>query len=321
MKAAVLHQFGEAPRYSDFPDPVPQETQQVIHVKAASIKNLDKMRAKGTHYDNHAALPVVVGVDGVGVLGDGTRVYTSSPTGMMAEKALIVKQMAVPVPDGLDDVTAAALPNPAISAWLSLDFKAQLKKGDTVFILGATGITGHMAVQIAKYLGAGKIIAAGRNKEMLEQSRTLGADVTVQLNQPEEDLKKQLQQLHKESHFDCVIDYLWGRPAELVLDILTGHDLGKESKRTRFVHVGEMAGSSVNLKGATLRSSWIEIVGQGGGGVPKEIMIKIGTEYLPKIFVMAAKGELKIDVEAVALKDVEEAWKRDGGGKRIVITM
>ena len=321
MKAAVLHQFGETPRYGDFPDPVPNEQQEVAQVKAASIKNLDRMRAKGTHYDKHAVLPAVVGVDGIAVLGNGTRVYTGSPTGMMAEKALVRTAMAVPVPGGLDDVTAAALPNPAVSAWLSLDFKAQLKKGDTVFISGATGITGRIAIQLARQMGAGKIIAAGRNPAMLATLPALGADVVLQLNQPAGELKKQLQQLRKEAHFDCVIDYLWGEPAELLLDVLTGHDLDAAARRTRYVHVGEMAGSTVRLKGATLRSSWIELLGQGGGGVPQEILAKVGTEYLPRIFEMALKGALKIDTEAVPLKDVEKVWNDTDSSKRIVVTM
>ena len=175
MKAAVLYQTGEIPQYADFAEPIPSEHEQIIEVKAASIKNLDKVRAKGAHYDKHENYPVVVDVDGVGIIVDGTRVYAGSTTGMMGEKALINKNWYVPVPDELDDVTAAAIPNPAISAWLSLVYKGKLKTGDTVLILGATGITGKLAVKIARHLGAGKIIALGRNQGALDN---LGADVT-----------------------------------------------------------------------------------------------------------------------------------------------
>lgn len=321
MKAAVIYKAGDIPRCGEVPDPVPQGHQQIIHVKAASIKNLDKMRAKGNHYDRHTVFPAVVGVDGVGVLADGTRVYAGSPGGMMAEKAVVATQRAVPLPDGIDDITAAALPNPGLSAWLSLDVKGGLKKGDTVFILGATGVTGRLAIQIAKLLGAGKIIAAGRNKTLLDTLPSLGADVVVSLSQPEEELRKELLQLKKESHFDVVIDYLWGGAAELLLDVLTGHDLHAAAKRTRYVQVGEMAGASVRLKGATLRSSWIELCGQGGGGLPEDIMKKISTEYLPKLFAMAAEGQLKIETEAVPLSRVEEAWQRTDSGRRMVVVI
>ncbi len=323
MKAAILHKAGEIPRCEEYPDPIPAQDEEIIYVKAASIKNLDKSRAKGVHYDSNAIFPSIVGVDGVGVLADGTRVYTGSPSGMMAEKALVSKKrMRVPLPDNIDDVTAAAIPNPALSAWLSLEFKGELKKGDTVFILGATGITGKLAIQFAKHLGAGKIIAAGRNPVALKTLPSLGADVVVSLNQSREELEKELKGLKKESHFDIVIDYLWGEPAEMLLDVLSGHDLDAAAKRVRYIQVGEMAGPTIKLKGGTLRGSWIELSGQGGGGVPKEIMMKIPTEYLPKIFDMAAKGQLVIDTEAVALEDVEEAWKRgDTGGKRLVVVM
>ncbi|MDN5289127.1 MAG: NADPH:quinone reductase [Mucilaginibacter sp.] len=319
MKAAVLYKAGEIPQYDEFTNPIPQAHEQLVYVKAASIKNLDKMRAKGAHYDQHKNYPVVVGVDGVGVLEDGTRVYAGSASGMMGEKALINKNWYVPLPDSLDDVTAAAIPNPAISAWLSLQYKGNLKKGDTVLIMGATGITGKLAVQVARHLGAGRIIATGRNTEALN---SLGADVTISLNQPDDAIKQALKAETLQNPFDVVIDYLWGKPAELVLEVLTGHDLNAAAHLTRFVQVGEMAGSNINLPGAVLRSSAIELVGSGGGSISKEQMGKIQTEILPEVFRLAAAGKLSIDTLAIPLKDVTEAWKQaDLQRKRVVVTM
>src|SRR5882724_812338 len=138
MKAAVLHKAGEIPRYEDFPDPMPQQGEQIVRMKAASIKNLDRMRAQGSHYDSYKSFPVIVGVDGIGVLEGGARVYGGSPKGMMAEKAALSGKWMVPVPDGLDDATAAAIPNPGVSAWLSLEWEGKLQKGDAVLIVGAT---------------------------------------------------------------------------------------------------------------------------------------------------------------------------------------
>ena len=319
MKAAVLYQAGEIPQYADFAEPIPSEHEQVIGVKAASIKNLDKMQAKGAHYDKHENYPVVVGVDGVGVLADGTRVYAGSATGMMSEKALINSHWYVPVPDELDDVNAAALPNPAISAWLSLAYKGKLKKGDTVLILGATGITGKLAVQIARHLGAGKIIAMGRNQQALD---SLGADVTISLNQSDDDIKQAIKAEAVKTPFDVVIDYLWGRPAEILLSTLAGHDLNATVDHiTRYVQVGEMAGSAINLPAAILRSTAIELTGSGGGSISKEVIGKIQTEILPEVFKLAAAGKLSIDTLAIPLKDVAEAWQQDAQGKRLVITM
>jgi NADPH:quinone reductase-like Zn-dependent oxidoreductase len=319
MKAAVLHQTGTTPTYGDFADPIANADEQVLTVTAASIKNLDKMRAKGTHYDTYPSLPAIVGVDGVGILPDGTRVYTSSRTGMMAEKAIVSSKMMVPLPQKLDDVTAAAIANPAVSAWLSLAWKGALQKGGSVLILGATGITGKLAVQLAKHLGAARIVAIGRNPEALEALKTLGADVVISLNQPEDELMEAIRAEIQKVPFDIVLDYLWGKPAELVLGLLTGHDLNSAGHLTRYVQVGEMAGSEINLKAATLRSSLIEMSGVGGGSITKEIMQKLPTEILPQIFELAAEGIISIETEVVALKDVEQAWEKNESGKRIVV--
>src|SRR5450432_3654912 len=132
MKAAVLDQSGAIPQYREIPDPVPGHEEQIMYVKACSIKNIDRMLVNDSHYDHYRNFPVVIGTDGVGVLEDGRRVYSGGRSGMMAEKVTINNKWIVPVPDQLDFVTAAALPNPAVSAWLSLEDKARLKMGDAV---------------------------------------------------------------------------------------------------------------------------------------------------------------------------------------------
>src|SRR5262249_7886186 len=138
MKAAVLHTLGKPPRFEDFPDPRPSAGEVIVQVKAASLKNVDKLMASGSHYDSYHELPVVCGVDGVGVLDDGTRVFCGgprSPYGMMAERTVVSRSWCLPIPDGVDAVTAAALPNPALSSWLPLVWRAQLQPGETVLIL------------------------------------------------------------------------------------------------------------------------------------------------------------------------------------------
>ena len=121
MKAAVLHQLGQTPQYDDFPDPVPQNADEIVlAVKAAAVKNIDKLRAGGTHYASYTKLPVVVGIDGVGDLEYGTRVYAAGVTGMIAQKALIRKGQYVVLPAGLDESTAAALPNAGMGAAMAL---------------------------------------------------------------------------------------------------------------------------------------------------------------------------------------------------------
>src|SRR6202000_2443035 len=90
-----------------------------------------------------------------------------------------MRKHCIPWPDDVDDITAAAIANPGMSAWAALMERAHFKAGETVLVNGATGTAGRLAVQLAKYFGAGKVIATGRNEAELEQVKALGADVVV----------------------------------------------------------------------------------------------------------------------------------------------
>jgi NADPH:quinone reductase-like Zn-dependent oxidoreductase len=319
MKAAVLRAPGKPPRFEEFPDPKPSSGEVIVHVKAASLKNIDKMMANGTHYESHTKFPVVCGIDGVGILEDGTRVFCGGsrpPYGMMAERTVVSRTWCLPIPDGIDDVAAAALPNPALSSWLSLVWRAQLKHGETALILGATGVAGKLAVQIAKHLGAGRVVAAGRNEEVLRTLNDLGADATIQLDQSDKELTEAFLREARHKPFDVIIDYLWGHPTEVLLAALTGHDLKAEATRTRLVEVGEMAGPTIALPAAALRSSGLELYGGGGGSIPPKAIF----DAFPQIWALAASGKLRIDTEQAPLADVETLWQRQvSPGRRLVI--
>lgn len=316
MKAAVLHTLGELPRYEDFPDPLPRENEVVVRVKAASLKNIDRAMASGSHYDAHRELPAVCGIDGVGTLDDGTRVFCGGarpPYGMMAERTVVARVRCLNVPDGIDDDTAAALPNPALSSWLPLVWRARLERGETVLILGATGVAGKLAVQIAKHLGAGRVVAGGRNKRVMETLPDLGADAVIDLGQPDQELIAAF----RRERFDIVLDYVWGHPTEVLLHALTGHDLMAENNRLRLIEIGEMSGPTISLPAAALRSSGIEIYGSGGGSsIPRSAIF----DTFPQLWALATSGELRIDTEAVPLAEVEGAWRRtDLAGRRLVL--
>ena len=319
MKAAVLHALGSIPRFEDFPDPQPGQDEVLVHVTAASLKNIDKALASGSHYGSDGQLPTVCGVDGVGVLENGTRVFCGGarrPYGMMATLSVVPRTWCVPVPEGVDDCVAAALPNPALSSWLPLTWRAQLKRGETVLVLGATGVAGKLAVQIAKHLGAGRVVAAGRNERILQTLASLGADATIALSQSDEDLALAFSREALRGHFDIVLDYVWGHPTEVLLAALTGHDVRAESRGVRLIEIGEMAGPTICLSAAALRSSGIEISGTGGGSVPHSVIF----DAFPKVWALAASGQLHIDTERVPLADVEAAWQRnDLPGRRLVI--
>ena len=181
MKAAIVRAAGQTPVYGDFAEPIAGAGRDRITVTAAALSPLARARAAGAHYSVSGAFPAVVGVDGVGRLDDGRRVYfllPRAPWGAMAEFAVAPATQIAPLPDGLDDVTAAAIANPGMSSWAAFKERAKLEAGETVLINGATGSAGRLAVQIAKHFGAKRVIATGRNVEALQ---ALGADATIAL--------------------------------------------------------------------------------------------------------------------------------------------
>jgi NADPH2:quinone reductase len=313
VKAAVIHAYAQPPRYDDFPDPVPQDGEQVIEVTAAALTNLSRSRAAGTHYSDHGTLPAVAGVDGVGRLPDGRRAYFAGPRepfGAMAERSLAGAQ-SFPLPDALDDVTVAALMNPGVSAWMSLAYRAELRPGERVLIIGATGVTGKLATQSAKLQGAKEVVAAGRNPQSLRRLAELGADVTVRLDG---DLPAKFADVAGDG-FDVIVDYLWGAPTEALLSTLGRHDLHTSGRRTRLVHVGAMAGPQLTLPGSVLRSADVVVLGAGTGSMNPAQLADAARHVLDA----AAKGELSVDVRTVGLAEVESVWDEDGRGTRTVL--
>lgn len=323
MKAAVMFQPGELPRYADFPEPTPQNSDEVVlTMRAAALKHLDKSRASGTHYSTagEASRATVIGGDGIGLLPNGQRVYTVGGDGMLAEKAVADKNRLVPVPADLDDVTAAALPNAVIGSAMGLRFRAKLQKGETVLINGATGFTGKMAVQVAKYLGAGHIIATGRNEQTLQELRALGADELVSLQQDDAALAEQVKAIHARTPLDVIIDYLWGHSAELLLSCLKGN--GMFTHKTRFVSIGSVTGDLLQLSAENLRSVDLQLSGSGLGSWTRGEVRELLHDILPRAFKLAANGKLVVDTRSVKLADIEQLYALDvPDGKRLVVVL
>lgn len=312
MKAAVMYQQGEFPLYVDFPEPtVTNEDEVLVRVKAVAIKHFDKGRAAGKHYASETPHEggKVVGGDGVCLLEDGTRVYGMGVSGMLAEKATIHRSRIVPVPEDVDDATAAALPNAVFGAAMALKFKAGIQPGDVVLINGATGFTGRVAVQIAKHYGAGKVIATGRNQQSLLSS---GADQIISVTA--DDFATRI----KQTSFDIVIDYLWGSTAEIILQSVKGD--GSFTRRIRYVSVGSMMGDNITLSAANLRSVDLQLSGSGMGSWSKEQVGEVFREMLPEMFALAAEGKLTVETITVKLQDIADLWNTDvPGGKRLVV--
>jgi NADPH:quinone reductase-like Zn-dependent oxidoreductase len=320
MNAAVLHAFNKPPCFEQFSEPIAEENQVIVHVRAAALKPVDKQRASGSHYAAFRELPVVCGTDGVGCLDDGRRVFfagSQPPFGSMAQRTVVSPSRCFPIPDNVDDDIAAAVVNPGLSAWGALTWRAQLAAGETVLILGATGVTGKLAIQTAKLLGARRVVAAGRNEQVLNSLHGLGADTIIRLDKHGQDLTEAFSREAGDAGFDVIIDYLWGSPAEALLAAIARKDLRSASSRVRLVQVGESAGPTISLAGAMLRSSRLEILGAGSGNAPAAP--EIWLEAVRQLMFNVASGKLSIDTEQVPLGEVEEAWQREQQGRRVVI--
>lgn len=314
MNAAVVNVAGQPPRYQTFPEPDPGPGEVLIHVLAAGLHPIVKSLASGAHYAAGGQLPMVPGIDGIGIRDDdGSRVYFGvfrRPFGTMSERTVAPLDKCLPVPEGLDDAIAAAIPNPGMSGWLSLKERAALVPGETVLISGATGVAGRMAVQAARLLGAKRVIGAGRNPESL---RAAALDAVIHLDHPEDEIRKALA-AEVEQGIDVVIDYLWGRPAELILEALAKSFRPDRARSIRMVEIGDTAGKTISLPGATLRSIDLKLLGSGYGSVDLDHILAA----IPTLFSMAAKGDLTIDIERIPLRSVESAWTRKTEGRRIV---
>lgn len=322
MKAAIVTTAGTKPTFGEFQSPTRQDGLEVITITAAALTNITKGRAAGSHYSSNNRYPFVPGVDGVGTLADGSRVYfvmPEAPFGAMAEQTLVVPDRTIALPDHLDDVAAAALANPGMSCFAAMVERAHLQAGETVLINGATGAAGLVAVQVAKQLGAGKVIATGRNAQELAALRSLGADVVIPFDLRSENpegirhFEEALTSVFVDG-LDVVIDYLWGSSARTI--IVAVAKAIEDAHPVRFVQVGEASRELVELPGAALRSSAIQLMGSGLKSVPMSKLL----EGVHRTFDLAANGKLYLPTKIVPLSTVAENW--DASGKpRLVFTL
>lgn len=318
MKAAIINAFGEVPQYLDLGDPIATGNETLIQVKASVLENFDKITAAGKHYSSQKlfpAFPAVVGTDGIGMTEDGRLVAFGairSPYGAFAEKA--VAGYTMPVPAGIDPVQAAAIPPSALTSLLPMKYSAKLLPGETVLINGATGVSGRIALQVAKLLGAGKVVTTGRNERSLRVVRELGADAVIDLRLPDEELAAAFLANEGPNGYDVVVDFLWGHPAEVLINTFLPDEAGFAKRSIRYLQIGEKAGSHVSLHGSVLRTSGLQLMGVG------KISHEVLFEEMGRIWDWMKEGKLFMEIERVPLAEIATAWQReDLEGKRLVI--
>jgi NADPH2:quinone reductase len=307
----VLHDYGGTPRCAEFDDPSARGDEVVVDVAAAGLHHLDLLKATGTYYTGPPPLPSVVGTDGVGSLADGRRVYfdqTVPPYGSMCERTLVPPEAMLEVAEGIDDVVAAGLGNTGLAAWLALTWRAGLSPGETVCVLGATGAVGTIAVQAAKLLGAGRVIAAALPDAGLARLKQLGPDAVVEFGDAAQ-VTGQIRSAAPEG-VNVTIDLLWG---EFGLAAMRA-----AARFARHIQIGSVAAADIVLPAALLRSASLEVRGFSVAHPPLEVR----REGYRRLTEHAARGEITLAVEHVALENVSEAWERQrraAGGPKLVI--
>jgi NADPH:quinone reductase-like Zn-dependent oxidoreductase len=317
MHAAVVRSFDNPPRYETYAAPEPAEPgETVVDVLAVGLHPRVRSGASGKHYTSTGTLPMIPGIDGIGRLPDGQRIYFVAPDdawGSMAERAVVDPRRAVPLPENVDVAKVAAAMNPAMSSWVALRRRVPLQAGQSVLVLGASGNAGAMAVQVAKRLGAGRVVGAGRNADRLAGLAAIGADEVVAFDDDPAVTAERL--ANAAAEVDIVLDYLWGEPAaSAMMALLTARS--DRSRALDWIQIGSVAGPTIELPSVALRSANLRIQGNGQGAVsPRGYLAE-----LPSLVEEIDAGTIEVKTRQVPLADVETAWNEpEAPGVRTVL--
>jgi len=311
IRSALITELGSGATLGALPAATPVGGESEVTMEAAALNPADRAISEGRFYAGYPEPPYVPGLEAVGRVGS-RRVYVSGAGLGIARHGLMRDSFASPddtfieIPEHVDAAKAVALGTAGLAGWLPMEWRAAVRPGETVLVLGATGFAGTVAVQAARHLGAGKVIAAGRDRARLGGLERF-VDATVPLDDP--DLEAAFVTACGKGGAQVIYDCLWGEPLIAALQAA--------SMDGRVVHVGASAGPTANLPSAAIRGKRLNVLGYSNFGVPRPIL---EAAYL-KMLDLVAKGSLEIQVKEVPLELVAEAWSGllRGDGKYVVI--
>ena len=322
MRAAILSELGRPPDVRDVDEPAATDGDALVEVLAAPLNPIDISIGSGRFYAGPPEVPYVPGCEAVGRVlesgrfAPGTVVWIhghgfgSKRDGGLRERVTAPEEGLTAVPDGADPALAGALGIAGLAGWLPLAWRAPVRPGETVLVLGATGIVGLVAVQAARLLGAGRIVAAGRRPETLARAAEAGADATVRLDATDR-LADELRDACGGDGPTLVVDPLWGEPLVAALEAA--------APAARIVHLGQSAGPHASIPSGLVRGKRLDLLGYSNFGVPPDVL----AEEYRRLVAHALAGEVRVDVERVGLEEVGEAWRRqsEGAGRKLVIVL
>ena len=321
MRAAVLTAHGQPPTAGEHPDPKPGPGQAVVRVTAAPVVPLDLLCATGSSYFGPPSLPYVPGVQGVGVVESsarlpvGARVFFSTSAGMapgdgsMAELCVAGEDDLIPLADGVPDDAVAAIGLSGVAAWMALTWRAQLRAGERVVVLGAGGAVGQVGVGVAVALGADRVVAVCRGKAARERALATGASAAVPFTDDVDRLAGELSDALG-GHADVVLDPVFGPAATAAGRVL--------AEGGRLVNLGGAAGDTATFSSALLRSRSAAVLGYTNNALTAAQK----ADALTAVLGHAAAGRVGVAAETLPLAAAGEAWRRQaaGAGVRLVLT-
>jgi NADPH:quinone reductase len=347
VRAAIVESLGRPPAPAEVPEPRRRPGEALVRIRAAALNPVELHIWKGHFFDGPPRPPYVIGLEGVGVVEEGERLAPGTRVrveyvhpgygrdGAVAEYAVVPEEpdasdrasqaSVAPIGDELDDTAAAALGVPVFTALMCLE-RAQRAgatlDGAHVLVTGATGAVGLAAVQLAKLLGAARVVAAGRNPERLERALTLGADATVELDSatgadPAARPAAMATSLSArfaeaaEGRLDVALDPLWGERARAAIDALTRDGV--------YVSFGQAASPVAELSGIPMRNRRVAVVGHSGAwSTPQERQAALARAHA---LAERAGSPLALDTEELALGQIGDAWERlpRSAGRRLVV--
>jgi NADPH2:quinone reductase len=330
VRAALVEAMRRPPAAAEVPSPRRRPGEALVRIRAAALNPVELHIWNGHFFDGPPRPPYVIGLEGVGVVEEGERLAPGTRVrvefvhpgygrnGAVAEYAVAPEEpdasdrasqaSVAPTEDGLDDdVAAAALGVPVFTALMCLERAERAGApvaGAHVLITAATGAVGLVAVQLAKLMGAARVVAAGRNRERLERALSLGADAAVELG---DDLSKRLVEAAA-GRLDIVLDPLWGPPARAAIEALTRDGV--------YVGFGQAASPVAELSGIPMRNRGVTVVGHSGAwATPQERQSALARAH--------TLGPLALDTEEVALEEIGHAWEQlsRSAGRRLVVRL
>jgi NADPH2:quinone reductase len=306
VRAAQIAELGATPEVVEI------EGDGAVEIRAVALDPIDIAVANGRFYGGHPPFPYIPGNEAVGIV-DGERMHLHgenrgiTENGFLGERLDFPAALGAPVPDELDDATAAACGVAGLAGWMPVAVRAPVQPDDRVLVLGATGAVGRVALQAARVLGAAWVVAAGRDEERLERTLALGADEALTLEG--DDLVERIREACGGEGPTLVVDPLWGEPARLVTEAA--------APNARIVHMGQSAGPEATLASSLVRGKQLSILGYTNFRLTPDERIAAYGDLVAHV----AARRIEIDLETFPLDQVADAWSAQQNGVKAVVLL